>query len=86
LCRRGKGKITDDPFVTPATNIKGKAKAKETDTANREVDIVKPRDGELEDEDDIVYDEPVPLSDWKGSGHDDDGKAFVYQEDLHKRR
>lgn len=74
--------MTDDPFVAPVLDNKGKAKAKEADTT----DIAKPGDGELEDEDEIVIDDAIALSDWQGSGLDDDGKPFVYQEDLHKRR
>lgn len=83
-CRRGKGKPTDDPFVAPAMDSKGKAKAKVVNTANKEVAIVNPV-GELEDEDEIFEDEH-PVSDWQASGLEDDGKPFVYHEDLHKRR
>ena len=78
-CRRGRGKLADDPFVAPATDSKGKGKAKETETTKLEVAVV-----ELEYEDEIIEDEQ-PLSDWQASGLED-GKPFVYQEDLHKRR
>lgn len=86
LYRRSKGNPVNDPFVTPAVNSKGKSKAQEDDATNREVAMVKLADGELEDEDDIVEDEPTTLSDLQGSGLEDDGKPFIYQEDLHKRR
>ena len=83
-CRRGKGKPTDDHFMTP-TDLKGKAKGKVVDMANMEVAIVNPAYGELEDEDEIIEDE-IPVSDWQASGLEDDGKLFAYHEDLHKRR
>jgi len=82
--RRGKGKPTDDPFMTP-TDGKEKAKGKMVDTTNTEVAIVNPAYSELEDEDEIIEDE-IPVSDWQASGLEDDGKPFVYHEDLHKRR
>ena len=50
MYRRGKGKPTDDPFITP-TDRKGKAKGKMVDTTNMGVAIVNPAYGELEDED-----------------------------------
>jgi len=83
-CRRGKGKPTDDPFMTP-TDRKGKAKGKVVDTTNKEVAIANPAYDELEDEDEIVEDE-IPVSDWQASGLEDDEKPFAYHEDLHKRR
>jgi hypothetical protein len=86
MCRRGKGRPTEDPFVTTMIDSKGKAKAKEDDVTNQELVVEKRADGELEDEDEIVEDDAFALSDWQGSGVDDDGKPFVYQEDLHKRR
>lgn len=68
----------DDPFVVPV-NRKGKAKAQQVDSPKKEVA------DELEDEDEIFEDEQL-ISDHHASGPEDDGKLFVYQEDLHKRR
>lgn len=77
-------------LIGPVVNSKGKGKAKEPDkrsnVANQEGTRVKPADGELEDEDEIFVDEPVAPLDNQESGINDDGKPFVYHEDLHKPR
>jgi len=71
-------------LIYPVVGSKGKGKAKEPD--KQEGTVVKPVDGELEDEDEIFVDEPVAPLDNQGSGINDDGKPFVYHEDLHKPR
>jgi hypothetical protein len=98
---KGKGKALDDPFdgqyvlhIDCLSSLMGpivaskrmtKESVKESDTFLIDSVVVKPTDEELEDEDEIINDEPIALLDQQGSGLDDDGKPFVYQEDLHKR-